>query len=236
MARTAPRLYQSGHWTSGSSLTLDPERSHYLAGVLRAQVGHEVRLFNAERGEWTATVAKLTKKAVTLTVDSLARAPLPIPERVLLFAPIKRTQLEWLIEKAVELGVTRFVPVITERTQGRGELNLDRLRTIACEAAEQCERLDLPGFATPQPLTIALAHWPQDKFIAAALERSAASRLSGDHKVAALLVGPEGGFSEAEQAWLVKQPCIRPVSLGPRILRAETAAIAGLALLGLQDC
>ncbi len=215
-------------------MILPPDRSHYLSVVLRAQPGMAVRLFNATSGEWEAQITAVTKKAVTLLIMELARAPLPEPERCLLFAPIKRSNLEWLIEKATELGVSRFVPVLTERTQVR-EVNHERLSAIAMEAAEQCERLSVPQIDALLPLPNLLAHWPAERTIHAALERSDAPTLASTNSVSTILIGPEGGFTDGEQAMLQQQSFIQPVTLGPRILRAETAGLAALAYLALQD-
>ena len=239
MSRTAPRLYLSDTWTPGQTIALPEDRAHYLTSVLRAQPGMEVRLFNAERGEWAATVAKVGKRKVEVTVERLARAPMPEPERCLLFAPLKRAPMEWLAEKATELGATRLLPVITARTQGgsRGGakasgLNIERLQAICIEAAEQCERLSVPMVAAPLKLADALAGWHSGRTLQVALEREAAApplHVTDASGPAALLIGPEGGFDEVERAWLKQLPFVKPVSLGPRILRAETAALVALA-------
>ncbi len=152
------------------------------------------------------------------------------PDLWLVFAPLKRDATDLVVEKATELGASAILPVFTERTN-TARLNLDRLRAIATEAAEQCERLTLPRMADPQRLTDLLATWPTDRTLHAALERAEAPPPRGTDSPAALLIGPEGGFTTTEATMLRRLPFIRPVSLGPRILRAETAAIAGLALL-----
>lgn len=244
MSRSAPRLYLTGEWTARQQITLPPDRSHYLSAVLRAQPGMEVRLFNAGQGEWRAAVAATGRKLVTLEIVGPVRPPRPEPERCLIFAPIKRANLEWLVEKATELGVTRLLPVLTERTQVRS-LNQARLHAIAIEAAEQCERLGVPVIAAPQDLPGLLAGWATQypaATIHAALERSEhgeAQPLTGlaasKGGVETLLVGPEGGFSEAERALLQRQAFVTPVTLGPLILRAETAALAALSILALRD-
>ncbi len=158
------------------------------------------------------------------------RPPQESRELWLLFAPIKRTNLEWLVEKATELGATRLIPVLTDHTQVRS-INLDRLGTIIMEAAEQTERLDMPHLQAPLPLKQLLASWAQNRKLLVALERSDAKPLPEmAHHGCAILIGPEGGFSEAERHLFDKQDFILPCSLGSNILRAETAALSALAL------
>lgn len=236
MTKNVPRLYLPGRWAQGETLTLSPDRAHYLRDVLR--LGQErktdsVLIFNGERGEWSADVTKAGKRAVELTVTALLRPPVPEPEVWLLFAPIKRANLEWLLEKATELGATRLVPVLTDHTQVR-TLNLERLESIVTEASEQCERLSRPQIVAPLPLLQVLSTWNTARTLHVALERADAPRHGSAENTGsdprAILIGPEGGFSDTERTQLSRLPFVKPVSLGPRILRAETAAITALAL------
>jgi len=235
MTKTIPRLYLPGRWSQGETIALAPERAHYLRDVLRlgqdAKSKDSVLIFNGERGEWSADITKAGKRAVELTVTALLRPPVAEPDTWLLFAPIKRTNLEWLLEKATELGATRLVPVLTDHTQVR-TLNLERLESIVTEASEQCERLSRPQLVAPQPLLNVLGAWNIARTLHVALERADAPKLGSEETgdTRAVLIGPEGGFSDAERAQLLRLPFVRPVSLGPRILRAETAAITALAL------
>lgn len=229
-----PRLYVAGHWTAGETIALPADRAHYLRDVLRLGAGDELRLFNEERGEWSATLVKVLKKSVEVEATSLIRPPVPMEDMWLVFAPIKRSNLEWMVEKATELGANRLVPAITDHTQGR-HLNEERLAAIATEAAEQCERLSVPGLAPMQKLIdLLMRGWPQDRKLFACIERADALPLASalaQHtpKQGAVLIGPEGGFSDAEKTMLAKLPFVVPVSLGQTILRAETAALAALA-------
>ncbi len=230
--KNVPRLYLPGRWSQGDVIALTPERAHYLRDVLRLGQAKDdkILIFNGERGEWTADITKAGKRLVEVTVTGLTRPPVEEADTWLLFAPIKRTNLEWLLEKATELGATRLVPVLTDHTQVRS-LNLERLEAIVTEATEQCERLSRPQLVAPLPLAQILSTWNASRPLHVALERSDAPRLSeATHDTRAVLIGPEGGFSEAERTMLQRLPFVKPASLGARILRAETAAIAALSL------
>ncbi|MEJ0044850.1 MAG: RsmE family RNA methyltransferase [Rhodospirillales bacterium] len=182
---------------------------------------------NGQHGEFSARIATLRRDRLTFNVDDLLRPQLPEPDIWLAFAPLKRDATDLLVQKATELGAAALYPVLTDRTN-TARLNADRLLSIAIEAAEQCERLTIPTLHPPCSLPDLLANWPPSRTLAAALERTAAPPPAGQH---ALLIGPEGGFSPRELDAMRAAPFIQPVSLGPRILRAETAAITGLALL-----
>jgi 16S rRNA (uracil1498-N3)-methyltransferase len=224
------RLFTTSPLHDGASIAATPEQAHYLGSVMRQSAGATVLLFNGANGEWRARIDSIRKDRAVFVLESRTRvqnASLPL---TLLFAPLKRDTTNMVIEKATELGVTRIQPVFTDRTNA-GRLNLDRLEAIAREAAEQCERLDVPDIAQPARLMEALASWPHDRVLFAAIERSGASPPAFRPAQAALLIGPEGGFTEGELDVLRRLSFVEPIGLGPRILRAETAAIAGLALL-----
>jgi 16S rRNA (uracil1498-N3)-methyltransferase len=223
-----PRLFVEQALFEGAALTLDGPPANYLANVLRLTTGAQVKLFDDETGEWLAEIVEAGRKRVTLAVTRHLRPREPVPDVWLLFAPIKRGRIDWLIEKATELGAARLVPVITQRTIV-DRLNLDRLRAHAIEAAEQCERTALPGLAEPQKLDRLLDAWPGGRTLFFADEAGGEPFASAPGP-AAILIGPEGGFTDAERAAVRALPQARAVSLGPRILRADTAAIAALSL------
>ena len=225
-----PRLFVETELAAGGSLTLDGAPANYLGNVLRLQPGDAVKLFDDRSGEWLAQIAEAGKKRVTLTIDRKLREREAVPDLWLLFAPIKRGRIDWLVEKATELGIARLQPVITRRTIV-DRLNLDRLRAHAIEAAEQCERTALPQLDEAQKLDALLKTWPADRILYFADETGgvpfATAATAGP---AAILIGPEGGFTDEERAAIRALPQARPVSLGPRILRADTAALAAIAL------
>ncbi len=197
---------------------------------MRRATGDSVSLFNGVDGEWQARVVSLHRDRAVLAVERLLRPQLGGPDLWLAFAVLKRDATDLVVQKATELGASLLQPVLTERT-GAWRVNVDRLAAIATEAAEQSERLTVPRIAAVRPLRDVLGAWPADRPLFAALERRAAPPLSGWPRPAGLLVGPEGGFSPRELDELCRYPFVRAVTLGPGILRAETAAIVGLALL-----
>ena len=237
--RPTIRLFVEGELAAGQGFELAEAQAHYLRNVLRRDVGAELGLFNGSGPEFRAVITALSKKAAR--VDLLEPIADFVPERplTLMFAPIKRTPMEWILAKGTELGVTRFQPVITEHTQSE-RLRLDRLQTIMVEAAEQCERLTIPRLEQPLPLREAV-HGFEGR-IGAAFEAGGftpvAQQLlpnrSGQEPSpaapGALLIGPEGGFHPDEVQWLSDQDNVFGLSLGPRVLKAETAAIALLAV------
>jgi 16S rRNA (uracil1498-N3)-methyltransferase len=186
-------------------------------------------LFDDRTGEWLAALTDVSKKKVTLAVGERLRERERVPDLWLLFAPIKRGRIDWLVEKATELGIARLVPILTRRTIV-DRLNLDRLRAHAVEAAEQCERTALPELAEPEKLEAVLAAWPQGRTLFFADEQGGEPLASIAAAPAAILIGPEGGFVDEERATIRALPAARPVSLGPRILRADTAALAAISI------
>jgi 16S rRNA (uracil1498-N3)-methyltransferase len=228
------RLFVPAPLSEGAELPASAGQGHYLGNVMRCAVGDAVRLFNGADGEWQAQIVALRRDRAVLRAERQTRPQAPEPDLWLLFAPLKRDTTDLVVEKATELGVSRLLPVVTERTN-TARLNPDRLTAIATEAAEQCERLTVPAIDPPQKLLSVLAAWPAARTLVAALERADAPRIQPVPGPAALLVGPEGGFTPAELDALRRHPLVVAASLGPRILRAETAAIVGLALLQAAD-
>jgi 16S rRNA (uracil1498-N3)-methyltransferase len=229
-----PRLYLEGRLAPGGAVELATGQAHYLRSVLRLDRDAAVAGFNSTDGEWLCRIAEIGKARGQLTVERQLRPPEPEPDLWLLFAPIKRAPLAWLVEKATELGVSALLPVWTARTQSE-RLNLERLRAHAVEAAEQSERLSVPELRPPEPLGRVLATWPPRRQLVVCDETGAGDPI-GDaivHVVArpmAFLVGPEGGFDQTELDALGKLSFVTRVGLGPRVLRAETAVLAAVAV------
>jgi 16S rRNA (uracil1498-N3)-methyltransferase len=232
--KTAQRLFVEAPLGPEVEAALDEGQSHYLANVLRLAPGAEALLFNGKDGEWTARIAALSRKGGAAVCVRQVRPQDRVPPLTLFFAPIKGDRLEAIVEKATELGAAEIVPVITERTIVR-KVNLARLRARAVEAAEQTGRLSVPPVRDPVPLGELLAPVSDDLVVLFADEAGEAPALptvlSPPPPRVALLTGPEGGFTPAERARLRACPHVRPVNLGPRILRADTAAFAGLSLI-----
>lgn len=232
--RMRARLHVTADLAADGMVELGREQAHYLRNVLRLGAGAAVALFNGRDGEWRARVTEGGKGRALLAIEAQTRAQDAGPDLWLAFAPIKRARLDFLVEKAVELGAARLMPVVTRHTDV-SRVNLDRLRATAAEAAEQCERLTLPLVDAPVPFDRLLADWPRDRRLLVCAEAGAADPMAAVLQDAApqnacgLLIGPEGGFATAELDALRKLAFVTPVSLGPRILRAETAALAALA-------
>lgn len=241
-----PRLHIDAPLAEAGLMRLNDGQSHYLKNVLRRTAGDRLRIFNARDGEFSATIDAVLKAGAQIRIGERLHPPGSGADLWLLFAPVKRDAVELIIEKATELGVSEFHPVVTERTQP-ARLNQARLAAIAIEAAEQCGRLSVPRISAPSALGAALDAWSAGRRLIycdeagddpyaewggesgrAAPMLDVLSRLSSDSW--AILIGPEGGFSPAERARLRSEPFVSPASLGPLILRAETAAIAALAL------
>lgn len=205
-------------------------QAHYLGAVMRRRVGDGVRVFNAADGEFDAVIERIGRNVADLAVGMLTRAPVPEPDCWLAFAPVKRDATDLIVEKATELGVSAIFPVFTAHSQ-TGRVNIARLTAIAIEAAEQSERLSVPALHEPVDLARFLADFPAGRHLFVAAERRDCPPLANVSTLQphALLIGPEGGFAPAELDGMGQHGFVTPVSLGPRILRAETAAIAGLA-------
>jgi len=227
--KSLPRLFVRTPLGEGARVELDGGQANYLGNVLRLKTGAELLLFDGQSGEWLARVADAGRKRMTLAVERRTRAPETIPDVWLAFAPIKRAQTDWLVEKATELGAARLLPVMTRRTIAE-RVRLDRLEAIAIEAAEQCGRTLLPGIAEPVTLDRFLAGRDAERILYFADEGGGEpARVAFKPGPALILIGPEGGFSEEERAAIRAAAKAVPISLGPRILRAETAALAALA-------
>ena len=241
-----PRLYVAPDLIAGGDLVLDGDQAHYLTRVMRLGAGDPVRVFNGRHGEWDASLSASTKSTATLQLGPRVREQAGVPDLWLLFAPLKKARTDFVVEKAVELGVAEIRPVLTERTDAE-TVRVDRLQRLAIEAAEQTERLDVPAIRDAAKLLTLLNGWDANRVLLFADEAGddaerpwggeAGRAMPADEVLrglpdgpAAVLIGPEGGFSPSERAHLRKQAFVRPVSLGPRILRAETAALAALAL------
>ncbi len=222
------RIFIEAPLNEGAELVPSEAQAHYLANVLRLAAGAAIAVFNGQDGEWLARIGALRRGRAVLAVERALRPQRASQELVLAFAPLKRDATDLLVRQATELGVTSLRPVMTARTNA-ARVNEERLAAITREAAEQCERLDLPAIEPPTDLAGLLAAWPAARPLAAALERTRPGPPARDAH--ALLVGPEGGFAAAETDALRRASFVRPISLGSLILRAETAAVAGLALL-----
>lgn len=234
-----PRLYADPALSSlqaGALLPMREDQAHYLGTVLRRGPGDGVRLFNARDGEWQAAIESLHKRGSgRLVVTTQLRPPAEEDGPILLFAPVKRDATDLVARMATELGASALWPVLTERTN-TARTNTQRLSAIATEAAEQCERLSVPLVAEPRRLGQVLSEWRPGHRLYAAVERRTAGTdvariAAGAASSHALLIGPEGGFTPAELDVLSARPFVTLISLGARILKAETAAVAGLACL-----
>lgn len=264
MTRAAPRLFVENTLAAGGTIALDGPRAHYLSNVMRLKPGDSVSLFNGRDGEWSARIEEAGRDTCRLSLEERTRPQDAGPDLWLLPSPIKRGPFEFMVEKATELGVFAIRPIICEYTQ-RSNVNTDRLRSIAIEAAEQSERLNVPEILEPRPLTDYLDDWPGERRLLFCDESGEAppltevltgrtdtagkvlgdvEQLVGDvlggflggdppppsNPPWAVLVGPVGGFSPAERKQLRGHGSVVAASLGPRVMRAETAAIAALSL------
>jgi 16S rRNA (uracil1498-N3)-methyltransferase len=232
----APRIHVAEPLAANGALTLSPEQTNYLAHVLRLGPGAGVLAFNARDGEFAGEIAAVGRKGATLRLIRQTRPPEPAPDVDLLFAPVKHARLDFMAQKAVEMGAGRLRPILTRRTQV-ARLNLDRLTANAVEACEQCGAVWTPEIFPLESLETTLATWPSDRLLVfcdegapagSPIDALAAAR---PRQGVGVLIGPEGGFDDAERRAALAVPGVVRLSLGPRILRADTAAIAALALV-----
>lgn len=238
--RSKVRLFVDHPLGPGQSVGLTETQAHYLFAVMRLETGNAVAVFNGRDGEWQALVTETGRRRGSLRCDLQSAPQVLPPDLWLLFAPLKKTRTDFIVEKAAELGVRRILPVTTAFT-GTDRINRDRLQAHAIEAAEQCGGVFVPEVAPLAPLSAVLADWNPDRRImwcdegladrpAAAADAATLTAALPQRRPAALLTGPEGGFAPAERERLAALPFVVPVRLGPRILRADTAAVAALAV------
>jgi 16S rRNA (uracil1498-N3)-methyltransferase len=230
--KSAPRLFVADELRGGAAVRIEGNPAHYLTRVMRAAPGDVVILCDNITGEWAARVSDVGKRDVVLDVAELLRPRDAVPDLWLCPALLKKDRFDLVLEKATELGTARIQPLITRRCVA-DKLNLDRARAITTEAAEQCARTALPELAEPMKLDALLAGWPEKRALFFADENGgepAAAAFAAHSGPSAILTGPEGGFDDAERAAIRAHPAARPITLGPRILRGETAAIAALSV------
>jgi 16S rRNA (uracil1498-N3)-methyltransferase len=231
----SPRLFVGAQLAQGVTVALDRAQAHYLTNVLRLRSGHRIRVFNGRDGEWEATIAAQTRVAA-LNVGNRTREQTTAADLHYLFAPLKAARLDYMVQKAVEMGVSRLQPVLTRHAQV-ARVNTERMRANAVEAAEQCGILNVPEVAAPVALAKLLAEHQPTRWLvfcdedAAIADPLAALNAVRPRSPLAVLVGPEGGFAADERTALLKLPNIVRLALGPRILRADTAGVAALALV-----
>jgi 16S rRNA (uracil1498-N3)-methyltransferase len=234
---SAPRLFVDAPLAEGSSVPLERAQANYLLNVLRLRTGADVLVFNGRDGEWRATLSGEGRKSAGLEAVERTRPQTQPNDLLYLFAPLKHARLDYMVQKAVEMGVGALKPVFTARTQA-SRVNLERMRANAIEAAEQCGILAVPAVLPDEPLGAALRAMEDDRLLVFCDENAPlanpvrALEQAGDIAKLAVIVGPEGGFSEEERALLLGHSNSVRVSLGPRVLRADTAAVAVLALIG----
>jgi 16S rRNA (uracil1498-N3)-methyltransferase len=237
----SPRLFVAAPLAAGLTVALNATQIHYLVTVLRKVAGDSVLVFNGTDGEWNAGLAGAGRRDSVLLIESLARPQPEIGKLRYLFSPLKRARLDYMVQKAVEMGVAKLHPVIMRHTQAE-RVNLDRMRANAIEAAEQCGILAIPQIAAPLDFAAAitalgsachLIFCDEDARCAdpVAALRTDLGDARGNGDEIAVLIGPEGGFGEDERAWLLRRPRTSRIALGPRILRADTAAVAALAVV-----
>ncbi|HMN54468.1 MAG TPA: 16S rRNA (uracil(1498)-N(3))-methyltransferase [Sphingopyxis sp.] len=232
---STPRLFTGLPLGPDAAPVIEGAAAHYLLNVMRLKSGDPLLLFDDRSGEWLGVVADAGKKSLTVRIERRTREREAVPDLWLCFAPVKKARLDWIIEKATELGIARLQPVITERTIVE-RVKRERIEAQIVEACEQCGRTALPELAEPVKLPHLLKDWPAGRTLLFADEEGGTPLAGLDAPApAAILTGPEGGFTDRERAALLAVPAVRRMSLGPRILRAETAAIAAVGLwMGLH--
>lgn len=231
---TSERLYLVEGLRETAEIELGENQSHYLAHVLRMSLGARVLLFNGRDGEWAASIISIKKRSVTLSVLEQTRPQVNGRDIDYLFAPLKRSRLDYMVQKATEMGVRRLRPVMTERTLAE-RVRIERMQANVIEAAEQCGILEVPTVMEPAPLTSVIDAWDDKRPLIFCDEAASGDPLATLRDVSpgsiAVIVGPEGGFSPRERDGLLARKYVVPISLGPRIMRADTAAVAVLALV-----
>lgn len=231
-----PRLFVDAPLRSGAQVPLAREQANYLLNVLRLERGGAVLVFNGRDGEWAATVSGTGKRDAALTAGERLREQPRLRDLQFLFAPLKHARLDYLVQKAVEMGASRLQPILTQHTQV-ARVNVERMRANAIEAAEQCGVLNIAEVAEPEKFERAIATLPRETLLvfcdedAEVSDPVAALSAAPAHRGLAIVIGPEGGFSDAEREVLLKRANVLRLSLGPRILRADTAAVAALAVV-----
>ncbi len=233
-----PRLFIETPLAAGQRLTLDGVQANYLKNVLRLKAGDGVLVFNGREGEWRASLADASKRAAALTVEEQTREQTPPLDLHYLFAPLKHARLDYMVQKAVEMGASRLQPVLTQHAQAT-RVNLERMRANAIEAAEQCGILTIPEIAEPMSFERMIETRESARVLVFCDEAAdvrdpvaALQAVGKDRPPLAVLIGPEGGFAEHERTALAAQPNVIRLALGPRILSSDTAAVAALALVG----
>ena len=232
--RDTPRLHVGQRLAERAEHALEQDQAHYVRDVMRLKPGDPLRLFNATDGEWLGFLTEATRKSVSLRVEKKLAEATPPPDIEFIFAPLKHARLDYLVQKATELGARRLRPVITQRTIVE-RVNLERMRANAIEAAEQCNLVFVPEVMEPEKLDRLLAGWDARRALIYCDEsgrsQDTLAVLKSSRLPAALLVGPEGGFTPEERAGLTRLPFVTAISLGPRIMRADTAGTVALALV-----
>lgn len=227
---STPRLFLDTLLAPDAAPVVEGAAAHYLLNVMRLKAGDPILLFDNRSGEWLGIVAEAGKRSLAVRIERQTRVREQVPDLWLCFAPVKKARLDWIVEKATELGVARLQPVITERTIVE-RVKQERIEAQIIEACEQCGRTALPELADPVKLPQLLKAWPADRALLFADEAGGAPFAAVDAPApAAILIGPEGGFTDREREALLACPAVQRIALGPRILRAETAAIAATAL------
>ncbi|MDI9848472.1 16S rRNA (uracil(1498)-N(3))-methyltransferase [Rhodoblastus sp. 17X3] len=234
---TSHRLCVGAPLQAGATIELTREQTNYLVNVLRLGEGARLLVFNGSNGEWRAALAPQGKKSASLRIEEQSRPQENLPDLDYIFAPLKHARLDYMAQKAVEMGARRLRPALTRRTQA-SRINLERMRANVVEAAEQCGLLALAEVLEEQKLDAILHNWPEDRLLIFCDEAAeiadpldALRRAGAGFQKFAVLIGPEGGFDEAERGALARVAPVARLSLGPRVLRADTAAVAALALV-----
>jgi 16S rRNA (uracil1498-N3)-methyltransferase len=235
MSSKLQRLFVKSKLERGADIALDKDQAHYLGTVLRLKPGDRILLFNGKDGEWCAELAAIGRKGAEARLEYQTRTQENGPDLHYLFAPLKRARLDYMAQKATELGASALRPVITRHTMAE-RVNIERLRANATEAAEQCGILRVPEVMEPEKLSKLLGNWDSARLLIFADESAPHASPIEALKTRrpgplAVLVGPEGGFEREERAALLAKPFVLPISLGPRVMRADTAAVAALALV-----